>query len=123
VSPKRGDTVAPPRVDGEWDVRFASSEAIEGWQDLEAEAPENLRVAWDTMRTDPGPGPGKPTPRHSRLKGSLATGCCGGRELPQWQIEVTGGGHIWYLLDTAAHTVWVKAAGTGHPKQTDKRRG
>lgn len=123
MSPKRRDRVAPPPVDGERDVRFATNEAIKGWQALEAEAADNLRVAWDTMRTDPGPGPGKPTPRHSRLKGSLATGCHGGRVFPQWQIEVTGSGRIWYLLDTEDHTVWVKDARTGHPKETEGRRG
>jgi hypothetical protein len=110
-------------VSAEWDVRFATNDAVKGWLALEAEAQENLRVAWDTMCTDPGPGPGKPTPRHSRLKGSLATGCHGSRDLPQWQIEVTGGGRIWYLLDEDKHVVWVKMASSGHPKQTEARRG
>jgi hypothetical protein len=123
MSPKRGDRVAPPPGNGEWDVRFATNDAIKGWQALEAEARENLRVAWHIMRTDPGPGSGKPTPRHSQLKGGLATGCHGARNLPQWQLEVTSGGRIWYLLDEDKRTVWVKAASTGHPKETETRRG
>lgn len=79
----------------------------------------NARRAWDILRTDPGPGLGKPTSRHHQLKGSLATGTQGGRELQQWQIEVTGGGRIWYLFDPDRHTVWLRYVGVGHPKPTD----
>lgn len=39
--------------------------------------------------------------------------------LEQWQIEVTGGGRIWYLVDDAAETVWVVQASCGHPRQTE----
>jgi hypothetical protein len=61
VSPKKGDPVAPPAVGAEWRVRYCTNEAIKGWQDLETRAAENLRKAWEVMRNDPGPGPGKPT--------------------------------------------------------------
>jgi hypothetical protein len=54
-----------------------------------------------------------------RLRGSLARRKFGGSELEQWQIEVTGGGRIWYLVDDDAHTVWLVHAGTGHPKATE----
>lgn len=119
MSPKRGDPVASPAVGAEWQVRFSTNEAVKGWQDLENQAVGNLRKAWETMRNDPGPGPGKPTQRHHQLRGSLSTGTYGGRTLPQWQIEVTSGGRIWYLLDEQRHTVWVQYAGTGHPKETE----
>jgi hypothetical protein len=71
------------------------------------------------MRTEHGPRPGKPTPRHHTFKGSLSTGTYSGRSLPQWQLEVTDGGRIWYLLDEQRHTVWVQKASTGHPKETE----
>ncbi|WHT20898.1 hypothetical protein N8J89_07480 [Crossiella sp. CA-258035] len=119
MSPKKGDPVAPPAIGAEWQIRFSTTEAVKGWQDLENTAPGNLRKAWETMRAEPGPGPGKPTSRHHQLRRSLATGSHGGRTLPQWQIEVTGGGRIWYLLDEDRHTVWVQAACAGHPKATD----
>lgn len=119
MSPKRGDRVAPPPGDKDWDVRFASSEAVKGWDSLSQAAPGNTLSAWTTMRTSPGPGLGKPTHRHHPLKGGLATGTYRGRSLPQWQIEVTGGGRVWYLLDEHQRTVWVVQAGTGHPKATD----
>lgn len=111
--------MAPPPVGGEWDVRFGSSDAVKGWEELGNTAPGNTAEAWKLMRTSPGPGPGKPTHRHHQLKGELATGKHGGRELPLWQIEVTGGGRVWYLFDEDKHVVWVKHAGVGHPKITD----
>lgn len=118
MSPKKGDPVAPPATGAEWRIRYSTNDAIKGWQDLETHAPGNLRQAWEAMRHDPGPGPGRPTSRHHQLKGNLAHGTHGGRDLPQWQIEVTGGDRIWYLLDVDKHTVWVQYAGA-HPKATD----
>jgi hypothetical protein len=53
----------------------------------------------------------------------LATHDFGGRKLEQWEIEVTGGGRIFYLVDDDRHTVWVVHAGAGHPKVTQKRSG
>ncbi|MFB6567349.1 hypothetical protein [Streptomyces noursei] len=69
------------------------------------------------MRTNPAPQP--ETPRHHRLKRDLATGVYQGRELPQWQIEVTGAGRIWYLHDAEKRVCWLRLAKTGHPRQTD----
>jgi len=53
------------------------------------------------------------------LKGTLATGTYGGHALPQWQIEVTSGARIWYLVDASAHKIFVMYASTRHPKATD----
>ncbi len=97
-------------------MRFGTTEAAKGWEELCRQAPHNLRRAWDALRTEPCP---PPTTRQHRLKGPLATGTFDGRVLPCWQYEVTGGGRIWYLIDADRRTVWVQAAGTGHPKATD----
>lgn len=116
MSPKKHDPVAPPPVDGEWRIRFNNNDAAKGWQELENRAANNLRRAWDTMRTDPGPA--VLTSRHKQLMGRLSTGAHGGRVLPRWQIEVTGGDRVWYLLDVEQRTVWVDYAGA-HPKATE----
>lgn len=75
-----------------------------------------LRRAWDAVRPDPGPA--VQTNRHEQLKGSLSCGAHGGRVMPRWQIEVTGGDRVWYLLDVEKHLVWVDYAGA-HPKATE----
>jgi hypothetical protein len=67
------------------------------------------------MRSSPG---APETDRHHRLRAELATRKVGSQELDQWQIEVTGGGRIWYCLDEDYHRVWVVLAGTGHPRVT-----
>lgn len=39
--------------------------------------------------------------------------------MEQWQYEVTGGGRVWYLVDTSGRTLWLRHAGLGHPKATE----
>jgi hypothetical protein len=57
------------------------------------------------------PAPPVASPRHHRLRHELATGVMKGRILHRWQIEVTGAGRVWYLVDRENRTVWVEHAG------------
>ncbi|MBY6365249.1 hypothetical protein HQ604_01945 [Rhodococcus corynebacterioides] len=117
MSPKRGDRVAPPAAAGAWELRFASNDAVKGWEELCRQAASNTAAAWREMR-DRGHTP-TPTARHHRLKGSLASASHSGVSMEQWQIEVTGAGRVWYLVDVDHRTLWVKLARTGHPKATE----
>jgi hypothetical protein len=117
MSPKRGDRAAPPPVDEEFDVRFATSDAARGWEHLGQQAPGNVRRAYEAMRATPR-STANPA-RHHRLKGALGTATWKGREYERWQYEVTGGGRIWFFIDDERRTVWITYAGTGHPKPTD----
>lgn len=118
MSPKRGDRVAPPAdPSGGWDLRFATTDAVKGWDALCQQVPANALTDWTELRTRPDAP--APTSRHHQLKGSLATAAHGGTTMEQWQYEVTAGGCLWYLVDTARRTLWIKAAGTGHPKATE----
>ncbi|MFC8372370.1 MULTISPECIES: hypothetical protein [unclassified Streptomyces] len=117
MSPKRGDDVAPPPMDGEWRLRFASNEAAKGWGELGAEAPGNTRRCFDALRRDPLPR--ADLDRQHPLRGRLARAVLGGREHPQWEYEVTAGGHVRYLVDEARHTVHFVYASTRHPKDTE----
>ncbi|MEU0884567.1 hypothetical protein ABZ345_38755 [Lentzea sp. NPDC005914] len=116
MSPKKNDPVAPPTIGEEWHVRYGVTDAVGGWQELENRAANNLRAAWETMRHRPGAG--NPTGRHHPLGGRLATAVRSGRVMPRWQIEVTGGDRLWYLLDVEKRAVWVDYAGA-HPKVTE----
>jgi hypothetical protein len=106
--------VAPPAEPGGWELKFANSDAGKGWEELCRQAPGNTLKAWETLRAEPQPFP--QTARHHRLKGKELATIDG---LEQWQYEVTGGGRIWYLIDSARKTVWLRVASTGHPKATD----
>ena len=110
---KKNDRVAPPAQPGRWLLRYGTTEAVKGWEDLVRQAPSNLWDAYEAIRTDPTPFP--PTTRQHRLKGAL--GAVDGME--QWQYEVTAGGRIWYVVDPASTTVWIRYASTKHPKATD----
>lgn len=117
MTPKRGDHVAPPAVEDEWHIRFANAAAVKGWEELCRQATSNARRAWHVMRE--APSPTLETSRHHRLRTPLDTGSHQGRPMARWQIEVTGAGRIWYLVDQDGHTVWIDFAGVGHPRATD----
>lgn len=107
-----------PRQTGtEYDLRFANSQAADGWESLARQAPTNLRRAYDTIRANPRTM--TEPERHHRLKGSLASGVWKGQAHERWQYEVTGGGRVWYLIDDERRTAWITYAGTAHPRETD----
>ncbi len=66
--PKRDDPVAPPTRGQEWEIRYADSDAVTGWQNLLTQVPGTLREAWDRMRTAPDTRTTNQTP----LAGPLA---------------------------------------------------
>ncbi|GAA1385647.1 hypothetical protein GCM10009613_18360 [Pseudonocardia kongjuensis] len=114
---KRGDRVAPPAGPDGWEPRFATSEAAKGWEELCRGAAPNTWAAWLVLTERPTT-PQNPARQH-RLRGALGTRSVGGRDLEQWQYEVTAGGRIWYCPDPERRIVWVVAAGPGHPKATE----
>jgi len=109
--------VAPPPGPGDWDIRFRNNEAARGWEELCRQAPGNALAAWRIMRRNPTPWAG--SPRHHRLQWDLSTLKVGDKPLDHWQIEVTGGGRIWYLVDADKATIWIDHAGLGHPQATE----
>ncbi len=115
--PKRLDRVAPPPLEGEWDIRFGSSEAAGSWDELGRQLPGTLSQAWQRMRHSPLVR----TDTQKPLKGELGSRPVGGRQLPQWQIDVSGGGRVLYCVDAQDRTVWVVLAGAGHPGATEAK--
>ncbi|TEA09162.1 hypothetical protein CCUG60884_00331 [Mycobacteroides salmoniphilum] len=109
--------MAPPAGRGEWELRFATSEAAKGWEDLCRQAAGSTSAAWHELRARGDSPP--PSSRHHQLKGSLGFAAHRGVQMQQWQFEVTGGGRIWYLVDVEKRTLWLRYAGTAHPSETD----
>lgn len=117
MSAKRGDRAAPPPRPGGYAVRFGSNDAAKGWEELCRQAATNTRAAFDAIETDPCPM--APSGRQHQLKGALSADTYGGKTLAQWQYEVTAEGRVWYLIDDATRTCWIKYAGTTHPGATE----
>lgn len=117
MAAKRGDRVAPPARPGSWEARFATSDAAKGWEALCQTARGNTWEAWIILTERPVT-PENPARQH-RLRGTLGTRSIGGRDLEQWQYEVTAGGRIWYCPDPERKIVWVVAASTSPPKVTE----
>ncbi len=118
MSPRRGDRVTVPPPEGQWDVRFATSGAVAGWEELCRHALANTRRLLELLRADPRSGAGHD--RQHRLRGDLATHRHNGRDLEQWEYEVTSGGRVRYAVDDQNRTVWLVYASPRHPKDTDR---
>jgi len=107
--------VAPPPAKDGWDFRFATSDAVGGWEKVCSAAPANARIAWERITADPR----QRTDRQHPLKGSLGSRIVNRESLDQWQYEVTGGGRLWYCIDDPRRTVWLTDAMVGHPKASE----
>ncbi|MEV3919548.1 hypothetical protein [Actinomadura coerulea] len=117
MSPKRGDRVTVPPPADEWDLRFGTSEAARGWEELCRLALANTRRCFEMLRSEPR-SRANPQRQH-RLRGDLSTHRHNGRELEQWEYEVTSGGRVRYLIDDEVGIVWVVYASPRHPKDTE----
>jgi hypothetical protein len=110
--------VPRPPVPPEWDLRFANKTAADNWEKLCNVAAGNRAEMHTRLTEDPrrriNPD------RHHRLKGELASGRHDGKELEQWQYEVTGAGRAWFLIDDAKRRVLLTAVTLGHPSKTDR---
>ncbi|WP_229860484.1 hypothetical protein [Streptomyces litmocidini] len=53
------------------------------------------------------------------MKYDLATVVFDGKRRDQWQIEVTSGGRVWYVVDEERKIVWLLHAASRHPKKTE----
>jgi len=115
---RRGARVPRPPVPPEWDLRFATKAAAENWEKLSNVAAGNCAEMHARLTRDPRD---RINPdRHHRLKGELAVGRHDGKELEQWQYEVTGAGRVWFLIDDSRHRVLLTAVTLGHPSKTDR---
>jgi len=118
VSARRGDRVTVPPPEGQWDVRFATGDAATGWEELCRHALANTMRCLETLQAQPRSA-ASPDRQH-RLRGDLATHRHNGRELEQWEYEVTSGGRVRYLIDDQSRVVWLVYASPRHPKDTDR---
>jgi len=116
VSPKKGDRVTVPPLDG-WDVVFGNSDAAIGWEQLCRVALPNTRRCLQALRSDPRSH--AHWGRQHSLRGNLKQREWNGKPLDQWEYEVTAGGRVRYLINDATRTVIVVYASPSHPKDTE----
>jgi hypothetical protein len=68
MSPRRGDRVTVPPPQDQRDARFATSDAVTGWEELRRNALASTRRCLEVLRAGPRSGAG-----HDRQHGSAAT--------------------------------------------------
>jgi len=98
--------------------RFATGDAATGWEEPCRHAVGNTRRCLEILQAEPrstsNPG------RQHRLRGDLAAHRHNGKDLEQWEYEVTNGGRVRYLIDDQNRTIWLVYASPRHPKDTDR---
>ncbi|MFD0855521.1 hypothetical protein ACFQ07_24985 [Actinomadura adrarensis] len=98
-------------------MRFGTSDAVRGWEELCRHALANTRRCLEALRSDPRSHANHD--RQHRLRGDLGTHRHNGRNLEQWEYEVTSGGRVRYVVSDNDRTVWIVYASPRHPKDTD----
>jgi hypothetical protein len=128
--------VRPARTD-EWLVVAADKGVAEDWERWAKQEPNALAATYDKLATDPTAF----SSRQRKLEGrSMGSGVYEGKTLERWQYEVTSGGRVFYLVDDPTdggrrrperkgrgpkprRRVIIEAVHSGHPKQTERKRG
>ena len=110
----RASRVERPIKKGEYEIRFATSNAEKGWRDLLSQIRGPLADAWDSLTRTPL----EQTPANYPLKGSLGSIDRSGRRHVRWQHKPTlkGDARIWFYVD--GQIVYLEQVHTAHPNET-----
>lgn len=96
----------------------ATSDAATGWEELCRHVLASTRRCLDILQTAPRSAT-NPDRQH-RLRGDLGSLRYNGKNVEQWEYEVTSGGRVRYIIDDQTRTVWLVYASPRHPKDTDR---
>lgn len=109
---KSAESVPRPRRRTEHEIRFASTHARKGWQDLLGTTRNALADAWDFLTRTPL----TQNERNHTMRGELEFVVRDGHSFHRWQHELPGGARIWFYVDDGV--VWLTHVYTSHPNQT-----
>ena len=111
---KKGDLVPRPPKKAEYEIRFATTDARKGWQNLVATIRNSMTLTWDFLTQTPL----EITPTNYPLRGELGTISRSGTVYDRWQHKPTAKGtaRIWFYVH--GRTVFLERVHTHHPSQT-----
>lgn len=111
---KKGELVPRPTKKTEYEIRFATAQALKGWRDLSATIRNALADTWDFLTHTPL----TTTPTNYPLRGDLATITRNNSTHQRWQHKPTikGTARIWFYVDD--RTVYLEQVHTSHPNET-----
>ena len=110
----RNVKVERPTKKSEYEIRFASSSAQRGWNDLRATIRGPLTDAWDFLTRTPLAN----TLTNYRLRGELGVIVRDGVRHERWQHKPTahGDARIWFYVE--GQVVYLEQVHTHHPNET-----
>lgn len=110
----RDQKVERPTKKSEYEIRFASTSAQRGWNDLRSTIRGPLADTWDFLTRTPL----APTPTNYPLQGALGVVTRDGVNHARWQHKPTAAGdaRIWFYVD--GQVVHLEQVHTRHPNAT-----
>lgn len=110
----KGELVPRPPKKIEYEIRFATTHAKKGWNDLAATIRNSLADSWDFLTRTPMAN----VPTNYPLKGGLRTITRDGKTYERWQHKPTlkGTARIWFYV--GGRTVYLEQVHTSHPNET-----
>lgn len=110
----KGALVPRPPKKVEYEIRFATSGAQKGWQDLVATIRNQMADAWDVLTRTPD----MTTPTNYRMKGESGLVQRGGAAHQRRQHKPTlkGTARIWFYIE--GRVVHLEQVHTSHPNET-----
>ena len=120
-------SLSRPTRPGTWTVVGRSRKVSEKWDEFSNQAAGECQRVFDQLATNPLYEDGD---RQQRLVGEAGRVTFKGVQYERRQIDVTGSGRVWYLVDPTPHgsgqkrrlgKVIIDAVIPGHPKETEKR--
>jgi len=116
---KRGYEVPPPAEGDEYTLKLATKESL-AYPEIEKRFAGTCADMKRELRTEPDVRSAVKKP----LKGALSRRSVSGRDLPQWQYDISSSARVWYCIDKEQRVVWLTNCSAGHPKATEtKARG
>lgn len=110
----RDDRVERPTKKSEYELRFGSRAAQQGWNDLRATIRGPLSETWDFLTRTPL----AVSPTNYPLKGALSTVVRDGVTHERWQHKPTAKGDARIWLYVHDRVVYLEQVHTTHPNQT-----
>lgn len=120
-------SIARPIRPGSWTIVARSEKVATEWREFVNQAAGECNRVYDQLESNPAYDDGD---RQHPLEGEAGRVTFQGRAYQRWQIDITSGGRLWYLMDPTpfgsgqkrrSGLVIIDRVHFGHPKGTERK--
>lgn len=127
MSDTTGVPIGRPVRPGSWVIAARSEKVASEWREFMNQAAGECNRVYDQLETNPAYDDGD---RQHPLEGESGRSTFQGKSYQRWQIDITSGGRMWYLMDPTtfgsgqkrrAGVVILDKVHFGHPKSLERK--